>query len=106
MIPMVNIFSQQGTTTNGTKYLDFLNDKLNDYLVEHHCNIFMRNGATRNRSRAVKNYLQEKNVDKLYFPESIPDLNLIGNLWHVMKTKVSGLHPTMIKSPKTTIAIV
>ena len=94
-------FLQPGTTTNGTKYLDLLMDKLEIHMAVHNCNVFMHNGAPCHRAKSVTNFLQEKNVHIIDWPGNSPDLNTIENLWHVMKNAVADQHPTSMESLKT-----
>ena len=54
----------------------------------------------------MKNFLYEKNVDILDWHENSPDLNLIKNLWHVMKNEVAGQYPTNKELLKTAVKIV
>ena len=101
-------FLQPCTTMNGTKYLDLLKDKLEIHMNMHecnHCNVFMHDGAPCHRAKSVKSFLCEKNIDFLDWPGNSSDLNLIENLWHVMKNKVADQHPTSIESLTTTIKI-
>ena len=58
------------------------------------------------RAKSVQNFLQEKNVDILDWPGKSPDLNLIKNLWHMMKNEVADQHPASMESLKTAIKIV
>ena len=71
----------------------------------HDCNVFMHDGASCHREKSVKNFLQEKNVDILDWPENSLDLNPVENLWHVMKNEVADQHRTSIESIKTAIKI-
>ena len=50
----------------------------------------MHDSAPCHRSKLVKNYLQEKNVDALDWPRNSPDMCPIYNMWHVMKTQVAN----------------
>ena len=82
-------FLQPDTTINGAKYLDLFKDKLEIYMMVRDGNVFMYDGAPCHWAKSMKNFLQEKNVDILNWPENSPDLNTIKNLWHVMKNKVA-----------------
>ena len=61
------------------------NDEINIHTVAQDCNSFMHNGTACQTLKLVNNYLQEKNYDGLDWPGNSPDLNPIGNLWHVME---------------------
>ena len=73
-------FLQPGTTMNGAKYLNLLKEKLDIHMVVHNCEIFMHDGAPCHRSKIVKNYLEDKNVDVLSWPGNSLDFNPIENL--------------------------
>ena len=101
-------FLQPGTIINGPKYLHLLRDKLEIHMIVHDCIVFMHDGAPCHRAKLVKNFLQENNVDILDWPGNSPDLpvNLIENLWQMMKNEVVDQHPTRMESLKTAIKIV
>ena len=48
-----------GTTMNGLKYVQLLQEKLNIHMVVHNTSIFMHNGAPSHRSKVVSEYLQK-----------------------------------------------
>ena len=82
------------TTMNGTKYVALLRSKLQLHMPVHNCSIFMHDGAPCHRSKAVKEFLEQGNVQVLDWPGNSPDLNPIENLWNSMKAKVAEKYPS------------
>ena len=91
-------FLPPGTTMNGEKYVNLLKSKLDIHMTIHNCQIFMHDGAPCHRSKMVKKFLEQKNIQMLEWPGNSPDLNPIENLWCVMKNKVSEKHPTNLSA--------
>ena len=50
---------------------------------------FMHDGAPRYRSKVVSEYLQKSKVEVFNWPENIPNLNPIENVWSYMKNIVA-----------------
>lgn len=86
-------FLPPGTTMNGTKYVDLLNEKLELHMDIHNCTVFMHDGAPCHRSKTVTQFLKSKKIQTLDWPGNSPDLNPIENLWTVLKDKVSEKQP-------------
>ena len=84
-------FFKPGTTINGAKYLNFLKNKLNIHMAVHDCKILMHSKTPCHRSKLVKNYFQEKNVEVLDWPGKSSDLNPFENLCLMRKTKSARL---------------
>ena len=55
------------------------------------------------KAKSVTNWFQTKNVREQKWPGNFPDLNLIENLWTLIKKKVSTLNPTTLDELKRTI---
>ena len=91
---------------NGQKYIDLLNNKLELHMAIHKCKIFMQDGAPCHRSKIVPQFLKSKKIQILDWPGNITDLNLIENLWTVLKHKVSEKQPTNAKELEETIEAV
>ena len=96
-------FLTPGTTMNGKKYVQVLQEKLKLHMTVHQCDIFMHDGAPCHRSSLVKKFLGEKNIRQLDWPGNSPDLNPIKNLWMLLRNKVSEKQPTNAKSLVTAI---
>ena len=69
----------------------------------HECTTFQQDSAPCHKAKPVTNWFQTKNVEVLKWRENSPDLNLIENLWTLIKTKVSALNPTSLDEPKQAI---
>ena len=96
-------FLTPGTTMNGEKYVKVFQVKLQLHMTVHQCDIFMHDGAPCHRSRVVKKFLGEKNIQQFDWPRNSPDLNPIENLWMLLKNKVSEKQPSNAKSLVTAI---
>ena len=62
----------------------------------HIRSIFMHDGAPCHRSKAVKEFLEQENVQVLDWPGNSPYLNPIENLWKLMKAKVAEKYPSKL----------
>lgn len=49
----------------------------------------MQDGAPCHTGRSVKAYLQQKNVPALGLPVNLPDINLIENVFELMKRELA-----------------
>lgn len=91
---------------NGTKYLDFLKEKLDIPMVLHDCNVFKYYSAPCHWSKLIKKFLQEKKYQCPGIVKKQPTFQPDLYLWQVMKNKVVDQHPTRIESVRKTIKIV
>ena len=62
------------------------------------CTIFMQDGAPCNCSKIVTDFFRANKVTFLEWAGNSPDLNLIENLWAVLKDEVADKHPSNIPS--------
>ena len=62
------------TTMDGTKYATLLKNKLQLQMSVHNSSIFMHDGDPCHRSWAVKQFLEQENVQVLDWPGNRPDL--------------------------------
>ena len=63
----------------------------------------MQDCAPCHRSKLVSDFLKKKNIKTLGWPGNILDLNLIENLWAMLKDKVADQHSTSAKDLKMSI---
>jgi len=70
-------FLPPGITMNGEKYVNLLKSKLELHMRVHNCDIFMHDGAPCHRSKVVKNFLEQKRIQRLEWPGNSPDLDPI-----------------------------
>ena len=82
-------FLKPGTTTNGVKYAELLEDKLPTHMAIHHSLNFMHDGVPCLWSKIVKQFLTENHIKILDWPGNNPDLNPVENVWSKMKNLVS-----------------
>ena len=90
-------FLPKNVTMKGSNYIDVLKEHLLSFWSIHECNYFMHDGAPAHRSKVVKKFLADTEIEILDWPGNSPDLNPIENVWNVMKNKVQASKPTNIK---------
>ena len=66
---------------NAACYINVLDSHLLVFMNIHGCMIFQQDSAPCNKVKAVTKWFQDKNVNKLQWPENSLDLNPIKNLW-------------------------
>ena len=85
------------TAINGTlNQVNYLNEILIPNVLpykEAHPNmIFQHDGAPPHRANTVKDWLRENEIEVLKWPATSPDLNLIENLWNMLKEEIGPLN--------------
>ena len=86
-------FLPSGKTINGEKYVNLWKSMLEIHMTDHNCQIFMHDGTPCHRSKVVKKFLEQKQIQTLEWPGNSPDLNPIENLWCVTEK-----HPTSLSA--------
>ena len=84
------------TIINGEKYVNLLKSKLKLHMKVHNCEIFMHDGAPCHRSKVMKKFLEQKNIQMLEWPRNSSDLNL-------MKNKISEKRPSSVDALVTAL---
>lgn len=96
-------FLPKNVTMKGANYIDVLRGHMLPFYQIHSCELFMHDGAPAHRSRAVKTFLNQQNIEVLDWPGNSPDLNPIENAWNKMKNDLAKSRPTSIVTLKETL---
>ena len=78
-------------TIDSVKYIDIFLNYLIPSLTWYFGNrteIFQQDNASWHDLRIVMEYLDKNDIFTLYWPLQSPDLNIIGNIWHMITRKL------------------
>jgi len=88
-------FMPPNSTINGTAYLQILQEKLPTFMSVHGTRYFQQDGAPCHGTQLVRDWLCISGIKVLGpRPGNSPDLNVIENVWHLLKRKVADKNPT------------
>ena len=97
-------FMPEGTSINGTVYLEVLKSKVPSFMEIKRCSHFQHDGAPCHQTKAVKKWLGEAGIEILGpWPGNFPDLNPIESCWVLLKQKVAAHNPTSLSDLKQAI---
>ena len=77
---------------NSSKYCQVLEDVFLNGMCEQNLNlnnyVFVQDNAPCHKSSLTKKWLAEQNIKCIDWPPNSPDINLIENVWHILKIAV------------------
>jgi transposase len=89
-------FLPKGSTMNGERYMNVLDNHLLPIMALHRASHFLQDGAPCHTSKKVKDFLKEKDLEVMEWPGNSPDLNPIENVWNIMKNKLKKMTITSV----------
>ena len=103
---MLDLVVINGRMNKHTYIGDILEPVVRPYRDMHPNMIYQHDGAGPHRANLVKDWLHRNDIDVLDWPPQSPDLNIIENLWNLLKEEVGPLNHIGPNQPEELIRVI